>query len=517
MHHYLTQSLHKSLRGNPDKIATICKGRSQTYNTFVERVARFANALRTMGFKPGAHASILALNSDKYFEMIYGILWAGGVVNPLNTRWQEKELQYALTDAESPVLIVDNHFSKLLPKLKRESENIKHFICDGDSSALSDVKNYEDLIAKSGPMEDTFRSGNDLAMLLYTGGTTGLPKGVMLSHENLSAAALGQAAIGCGTSGRNYLHVTPMFHMSGIQMMLNHFLNGGTHIVVAKFDPAEILQTIEEQKVSDVMMVPTMIHMLINHPDMAKRDASSLKTVFYGAAPMPQQLLHDAMRALPECSFVQGYGMTETGLTTMLPAYYHTKAGQSENKLASAGQPTALAEFKIVNEQGDELPIGEVGEMVIRGPSITKGYWKKPEQTAKALRNGWLHTEDLGYMDADGFFFIVDRLKDMIVSGGENVYSTEVENTLSLHGAIDQCAVIGIPDEKWGEAVHAVVVLKTGSIATAEELILHCRSHIADYKCPRGITITDSLPQSAAGKLLKTKLREQIVNNLITV
>ena len=514
---YLTQPLHKSARYTPNKIATVYGDKQCTFKELLERVERFAGALQSLGLTKGDRVSIIALNSDHYIEMLMGILWAGGVVNPLNTRWTLSEFEYAINDAQSSILIVDKHFSSMVKELVSVCDSIQHTVCDADervvagcSEASSPISCYSQLIECSDPIADAGCSGDDLAMLLYTGGTTGFPKGVMLSHTNLFMGASGPGVNGCGTSGGVFLHVAPMFHMADIQMMLSHFVAGGTHVVLSQFVPDEVLACIRDHQISDVLLVPTMIHALVNSPKIGDYDLAKLKNVFYGGAPISQATLNQALVSLPKCSFIQGYGMTETCLTAMLPAFYHTAEGQKCGVLASAGTATAFAEIKVVDPQGAVVPNGTVGELVVKGPTVMQGYWNKPEQSSKTLKNGWMHTEDAAYLNDEGFIFIVDRLKDMIISGGENIYSSEVENALATHPCVYQCAVIGIADDVWGEAVHAVVVLNEDAKGTelTDSLIAHCKSKIASYKAPRSIAFVETLPLSAAGKLLKTELRK---------
>tara|TARA_R100000687_G_scaffold82317_2_gene81500 strand:- start:7730 stop:9277 length:1548 start_codon:yes stop_codon:yes gene_type:complete len=509
---YITQGLRKSARQTPNKIATIFAGVQQNFTVLQQRVASFANALQTQGLKPGDRVSIIALNSASYMEVMLGTYWAGGVISPLNTRWKLTDFIYALNNSATSILVLDQQFAYLAPELKQACPTIHTIICDTLVPEQSNYLHYESLIGRHSPVADAERKGDELAMILYTSGTTGYPKGVMLSHQNLISIAIGQQAIGCGTQGDRYLHVAPMFHMADIQLMLNHMLNGGTHVILPNFTPADTLASIVTDKVTDILMVPSMIHMLVNHPDVEQYDLSQLQTIFYGAAPITQKALELAMNKLSNCQFIQGYGMSETGLLSMLPAKYHTVEGLALNKLKSAGRATALIELKIVDANGQEVAAYEVGEIAAKGPAIMQGYWQAPEQTAKVLYDGWLHTEDAAYMDEEGFIFIVDRLKDMIVTGGENVYSSEVENALAQHPSVAMCAVIGIPDEKWGETIHAAIVLRPDNSTTIEELVTHCKQLISDYKCPRSIDFVLDLPLSAAGKIMKNELRKNRVN-----
>jgi acyl-CoA synthetase (AMP-forming)/AMP-acid ligase II len=504
---YLTQSLHTALRQSPERIATIHGERRHSYREFAARVARFAGGLRNIGLQPGDRVGMLSLNSDIFLEYIIGTLWAGGIANPINIRWAEAEILASLDDSGTRLMLVDDMFLPVAEALRLRLGSALQCIYTGTGAPPPGMISYEALLAESPAVDDAFRHGDDPALLLYTGGTTGRPKGVVFSHTNMASAALAMR-LASGT-GPIYLHAAPMFHMGDIQMMFAHFLGGGTHVALPCFDPLKAIIMIGQERVSDVLLAPTMMNMIISHPEFSKHDLSSLSQLFYGTSPITGALLDRAIQAFPSASFVQGFGMTETAISTMLPAYYHTPAGRAEGKLRSAGRACAHTEIKIIGADGAELPAGQVGEIAIRGPSVMLGYWNKPEETASVLRCGWMHTGDGGYQDEDGFLFIVDRLKDMIVTGGENVYSGEVENAISQHPSVAACAVIAVPDEQWGERVHAVIVLKQEAELNKEELQAHCRRFIAGYKCPRSLEFRNELPLSAAGKVLKSQLRQE--------
>lgn len=506
----ITQSLHKAARLRGGEIACSFSGRKRTFDTLVHRVAKLAGGLRSVGIEAGERVAILANNSDNYFELLLATLWAGGVAAPLNTRWSSSEIKAAIEDSSARVFVYDEYFDDLAADLSGEIlPSLQHRFLMHSQQADS---RWEAFIAASGPVEDAHRGGDDLALLLFTGGTTGRSKGVMLSHGNLVSASVSQAAIGCGTRGNVYLHAAPLFHMADVQLMVNHLLYGGCHSFVPRFEPGEVLRCLANDGVSDVLLVPTMIHALLSHPDFASTNLDRLQTIFYGAAPMPAALLDKVISALPNCELIQGYGMTETCLATMLPAKYHRLYGDSNarKRLSSAGLEMALSEIRITDAAGCELAAGEVGEIQIGGPSVMLGYWNALEKTAEVKKDGWMCTGDLAYRDEDGFVYIVDRLKDMIITGGENVFSTEVENVLSRHPVVSQCAVIGLPDEKWGERVHAVLVC-SASIDTAE-ITRFCQASLSPYKCPKSISVIDAMPLSPAGKILKTVLREQLIN-----
>lgn len=507
---YLTQALHRAVQQKPGHIAVRFGDRQQTFRQFADRVARLAGALQGLGMQHGDRVAMLALNSDRYLEYQMGVPWGGGVLNPCNTRWSASEILYSLNDSGSTILIVDETFRALAETIRGDAAALREVIYCGEGDVPAGMHGYEALLAKAQPLDDAVRRDEDLAGIFYTGGTTGFPKGVMLSHGNLVSSGLALRAEGMATPGGTYLHAAPMFHLADMGLAMPHWIEGNTHSVIAAFSPELVLDTLERDRVTHLLLVPTMIQMLVDHPAMRQpRDLSALHTIIYGASPISEAVLERAMTALPGVSFVQAYGMTELSpLATIVPSSYHAPEARELGKSRSAGRASYCTEVRIVDPEDREVPRGTVGEVIVRGPNVMQGYWNKPEQTAEALRNGWMHTGDGGYMDNDGFIFIVDRLKDMIISGGENVYSAEVENAIAMHSAVAACAVIGIPNAAWGEAVHAVVVCKPDASVTAQELIAHCKTLIAGYKCPRSVHFRDSLPLSGAGKILKTELRK---------
>lgn len=507
---YLTQSLHRAAQQHPERVAVRCGDRHRTFGQLVDRVARFAGALQGLGMQVGDRVAMLSLNSDRYLEYQMAVPWAGGVLNPCNIRWTAAEILYSLDDSGSTILLVDEIFRPMAEQFRRSSRTLREVVYCGDGEVPEGMRGYEALIAITDPVPDALRRGEDLAGIFYTGGTTGFPKGVMLSHTNLCSSALAARAEGLASPAGTYLHAAPMFHLADMGCAMAHWLEGNTHSIIPAFNPEGVLDVLERDRATHVLMVPTMIQMMVDHAAMQKpRDLSALRTIIYGAAPISEALVDRAMAALPGVSFVQAYGMTELSpVATINPAWTHTVEGRKRGKLRAAGRASFVTQVKIVDEQGNEVPRGIVGEVVVRGPNVMQGYWNKPEMTAQAVRDAWMHTGDGAWMDEDGFIFIADRLKDMIITGGENVFSAEVENALAQHRAVAACAVIGIPSADWGESVHAVVVLKPGEEASAEALIAHCKSLIAGYKCPRSLVFTEALPLSGAGKVLKTKLRE---------
>ncbi|MGH8822236.1 MAG: AMP-binding protein, partial [Rhodoferax sp.] len=443
-------------------------------------------------------------------EYQMAVPWGGGVLNPCNIRWSAAEILYALNDSGSTILLVDATFCTLLEQFRHDAITLREVVYCGDGNAPAGMHGFEALLAQAEPIPDVLRRGDDLAGIFYTSGTTGFPKGVMLSHTNMVSSGLGLCAEGLATPGGTYLHAAPMFHLADMGLAMPNWIEGNAHSIIPAFNPEQVLDTIERDRVTDMMVVPTMIQMLVDHPAMKKqRDLSPLRTIVFGGSPISEALLERAMSALPGVSLVQIYGMTELSpLATINPAFNHTVEGRKLGRLRSAGRASHCIDVCIVDAHDNEVPRGTQGEVVVRGPNVMRGYWNKPEETAAVLRDGWMHTGDGAWMDDNGYVFIADRLKDMIITGGENVYSAEVENALAQHPAVLASAVIGIPSEQWGESVHAVVVLKPGITVEVADLIAHCKSLIAGYKCPRSVDFSDALPLSGAGKVLKTKLRE---------
>ena len=502
---YLTQSLHRNLQQHPEQPATIFGDRIRTIAESVDRIARLAAALCGLGVQTGDRVGILALNSDRYLEYFYAVPWMGAVVNPANVRWSSAEIAYSLADSDTRVLFVDDTFAPMIPALQEQFPGLGAVIYCGDGDLPDSTLSYETLIAAHSPAEDTRTGGGDLLGVFYTGGTTGHPKGVMLSHNNLLTSSLGSLASGqFVTPGGRLLHTAPLFHLAGIAAWAAGCLVGATHVIVPSFSTAAVLKAIGEHRITDALLVPTMIQMLVDDPAAADYDLSSLLHLIYGASPISEAVLDRARAVFPAVGFTQAYGMTELApvATLLTPADHHDPGLRR-----SAGRAAPHVEVRITDADGREVPRGEVGEVVVRGDNVMLGYWNRPDETAAAVQDGWMHTGDGGRMDDDGYLFIVDRIKDMIITGGENVYSAEVENALAKHPAVAAVAVIGVPDPDWGERVHAVVVLLPGQKATEEQLRAHCKALVAGYRAPRSVEFVDAMPMSGAGKILKRELR----------
>jgi long-chain acyl-CoA synthetase len=475
-----------------------------TFGEHLDRVARLAGGLRSLGVEPDDRFAVMALNGHQFLECYHAAFLGAGVINPLNLRLAPKELEYILADSETKVCFTDQFFAPIIEKV-RAAVGIEHVVMIGAGDAPHDVE-YEDLLASATPVIPNEPEEDDAAILMYTGGTTGLPKGVLLDHRAEMLNLYHVLQVWRFSSDDVFLHQTPMFHAASMGGMLGVPAQGGASVFLSLFDPARTLELCERHSVTQTVMVPTMIGMLLNHPDFKPESLSSMRLLTYGASPMPAALLDRLLSAFPELDVFQGYGMTESSaVLTALGPKEHRAGGP---RLRSAGRPLPGVVLSIQDHDGTVLPQGETGEVCARAGNFMREYWKQPEATADAFRGGWYHSGDAGYFDAEGYLYLVDRVKDMIVTGGENVYSVEVENAIASHPQVQQVAVIGIPSEKWGEAVHAIVVVSEDASVTDTEIIEHTREWIAGYKVPKSVELrTEPLPLSGAMKVLKRDLR----------
>ena len=506
------QGLRRACQINPHGVATIDGGRRRTWTEFRDRVARFAGALRAAGVQPGDRVAILALNGDAYLEYFYAAPWAGALVVPLNTRLAAAELVAIINDAGAVALVVDETFAAMLPALTPSLASVRAVFVSGASTLPAGATSLDAAIGAADPVDPAEAATSDLYGIFYTGGTTAASKGVMLSHGNIIANAMNMLTEVPFNPGTVYLHAAPMFHLADCSSTFSLTMSGGTHTFMPRFEPLAVLKAIQDLRVTNSILVPAMIGMLVNTPTIADYDLTSLTGLLYGGQSISEAVLRRAIECLPGCGFIQAYGMTELSpVVTFLSRRYHCTAGPDAGRLRAAGRAVPTAEIRIADDDDREVPRGTVGQIIVRGPMVMQGYWNQPQLTADALRGGWMHTGDGGYMDDDGFVFVVDRIKDMIITGGENVYSAEVENAIYQHPAVAMCAVIGVPDEQWGERVHAVIALKPGQMTTEAEVVAHCRRLIAGYKCPRTVNLrAEPLPLSGAGKVLKTMLRKEL-------
>ena len=504
-----TQMLRQAVMEQPDRLGTIYGQRRRTWREIGERVPRLAAALRKLGVREGECVAALAMNSDRYLELFFSIPWCGAAFAPLNIRWSVAENRFALGDSDAKVMFVDDTFLEQAKGLKGAS-NLQ-LVYMGDNPLPPGMLSYEELIQQAEPIPDADRNGEDLYIVLYTSGTTLQSKGVALSHRNVVYVSVCFLATLPFRDDLSHLHVGGMFHLSGAGPAWYITLAAGTHVILPKFEPEPVMAAMSEHRVTNVVLVPTMINMLMNHPDLKSYDLTSVRTCVYGGSPMPEAVMQAAMRELPTWGFHQIYGMTETaGYATAFKWKDHLEAvAHHPQRMKSAGRPVTGMQVRIARPDGSDAKVGENGEILIRGDNVMTRYFNNPEESKGVLRNGWMHSGDAGYIDEHGFLYVADRIKDMIVTGGENVYSVDVERALYLHPAVREAAVIGIPSERWGEAVQAVVVLKDGQSASAEDLIAHCRSLIGGYKCPRSVEFrTEALPTTPVGKIRKNVLRD---------
>ncbi len=509
----LTQGLRRAIRLRPDGVAVIDGAKRFSWRETADRVARLAAVLRARGLVDGGRVILLSLNTHRSIETFFVAIHAGGVVVPLNHRLSESELVSQVADAAPSIIILGDGFGHFASAFGQAAGGDPPIIWAGETDASGRAVAFEAELAAATPIDDAGREGDDLACILYTSGTTSAAKGVMLSHMNLIANTLNTVGALDLDETSVHLHHGPLFHVAPAARLFSVTHVGATHVLLPRFVAREVIAEIERTGITHATFVPTMFRALLDEPALAESDMQSLSVISYGSAPMPEALLDEMMAALPGARFLQSYGMTELSpVVTILGWRDHLPENRRPGLLRSAGQPVLLADVAVVGLDGNRLNDGQTGEIVARGPNRMLGYWNKPELTAEALRGGWMHTGDAGYFDEYGYLHVVDRLKDMIISGGENVYSQEVENAIATHPAVSECAVFGRPHPHWGEAVHAVVRLKSGAQVEAQGIIDYCRDRIAHYKCPRTLEIrTEPMPLSGANKILKAKLRAELL------
>ena len=478
-----------------------------TFENHLNRLSRLTHSMRdVLGLKPGDRFAVLAANCHEYIELYHAAMFGAGIINPLNIRFAPSELAYVLNDSGSKVVFTDASFSPLLAQARDDGALVDAVVMIGGESdrgvsgPSGAVLGYEDLLAVGRPIMPPEPDEDDAAVLMYTGGTTGFPKGVLLEQraEVLNVYHV-LAALGLREE-RRFLFQSPMFHAALVAGILGIPASGATSVTIPLFDAELVLRVIEEQEIDTTMVVPIMLSMLEQVVGFSPNRLRSLRQMVYGAAPISEPLITRWLEMLPDTDFLQGYGMTEAASAlTFLGPEDHRRGGSA---LTTAGSPLFGVDIRIADSTGAQLPRGEVGEVCARGGNFMREYWGKPEESNAAMRDGWYRTGDMGFFDDRHLLHLTDRLKDMIVTGGENVYSTEVENAVASHPAVQEVAVIGIPSDIWGETVHAIVVLKQGGKATAEELIEHARKSLAGFKVPKSVEFQDGpLPLSGASSL----------------
>ena len=502
--------LRRASTVNGKAIATISATETVSWSAFLERVQAMAGALVGCGLQQGDRVAILALNSVRHFEMMYAVLWVGGVVVPLNHRFAKREIIHCLQDLDGVWIGVDQSCLPLVEESMPHLDGVRGLFYLGADACPPGYVGYDEL-RRGNRLDAQYEpSVDDLAMIYFTGGTTGVSKGVMLTHgQVLAAAQQTGAGIRSIHAADIYLHVAPMFHVGDGVMCFVSAMKTCGNAFIDRYELKRFIDICNRDKVTWATMVPTMVRSLCVHINESGDHIPSLRGIIYGGSPMPAAVLELAMGTFPYIEFWQGYGTTEAQSITLLEAKFHTLDERGRRIMRSAGRPFHAVLIGILDENDKLLPFGKVGEICIRSNAVMKGYWRKPEMTRKALRDNWYHTGDAGYQDEEGFIYLVDRVKDMIITGGENVYSSEVENVLFTHPDIAEAAVIGLPHEKWGEAVHAVVLCKKGREVRDEDLSLYCRDYLAGYKVPKSYTfVNEPLPKTSVGKVRKETLRE---------
>lgn len=510
-------TLEKAAALYPSKIGAVDGVRRFTYREILHRVSCLAGFFHAQGLKERDRVAILEFNTHRFLESYYASASQGLILTPLNFRLSAQEIAYILKDSQSRWLITNSAFESLVISALAQDVPLEGILWMGDQ-VRPNVKikqyQYEEALNNSlplGPSESI--QEDDVAHLYYTSGTTGRPKGVMLTHKNVCVHALGAIAELRLSDADVWAHVAPMFHLADAWATFAITWVGGRHVMVPQFDAERVLATIQEEKITISNLIPTMLNLMVKHPKARDYDYSSLRVILSGGAPIATEVVR-AIIGTFGCDYVQTYGMTETSpYLTLSILKEHLKRLPQEEQLrfkARTGRPFVAVELRVVNDEGEEVPWDDktVGEIWVRGDTVTPGYWNLPEETKKAFHNGWLKTGDLAVVNHEGYVNIVDRKKDMIVTGGENVYSTEVENVLYMHPKILEAAVFGVPDDKWGEAVKAAVVLKPGESATEAEIIAFCKEHLAHYKCPKSVDFLHELPKTGSGKIMKKTLRD---------
>ncbi|MCF8144343.1 MAG: long-chain-fatty-acid--CoA ligase [Deltaproteobacteria bacterium] len=516
----LDELLPKALKLHPKQEAVVCGEARMDYQAFGQRVWRLCQGLISLGLKRNERVAIIHENSNEFLEAYFAAAHLGAILVPLNFRLSAKELAVILNDSQTRILISQGQFHDKVNALPASVPTIEQVIwtrADFEPGGPREL-GYESLLAGQRPEPPPVQAlkDDDVAHLYYTSGTTGRPKGVMLTHKNVKSHALGTIAELHLTDSDNWFHVAPLFHLADAWATFAITWVGGKHVILPSFEPLEALRMIQREKITLSNLIPTMLNLMVNHPDVDGFDYSSLRVILSGGAPIAPETVRKIIDAF-KCDYIQTYGMTETSpyLTlSILKNYLKDLPWEEQLRFkAKTGREFINVSLRVVDEKGDDVATdnGQVGEIIVRGDTVTPGYWELPEETRAAIRDGWLYTGDLAVIDEEQYVTIVDRKKDMILTGGENVYSTEVENVLYQHEAVLEAAVIGVPDPHWGEAVKACVVLKEGCAATAEGLISFCKNEMAHYKAPKSIDFLETIPKTGSGKIYKKGLRDPYI------
>ncbi|MCA1063983.1 long-chain fatty acid--CoA ligase [Rossellomorea aquimaris] len=497
---YLAQNARKK----PEKLAMVCEGRTYTYEQFNQEVNKLAHGLLDLGVQKGEKVALMMKNSDQFVLAFFAGAKIGAVIVPINFRLTSSEVHYILEQSESSVVFCDGEFEETITTA-REGTNVLHVITTGTPRVVGH-HSFEKVVGVETREPSVLVSEDDDLEILYTSGTTGKPKGALFDHKRIFNVGLTMMiSMGINEEER-FLHIAPLFHSAQLNLFLiSGVVLGATHIIQREFHPVKTLEAIQEHSITHFFGVPAMYTFMLQVPNAADYDLSSIKRCGYGAAPMAPEVVRKSIELFKTDQFYNLCGLTEAGPGGILltPEGHRTHFGKG-------GKAAFLTEARVVNEEGLDIEPGAVGEFILKGESIMKEYYRKPEETAKTIKNGWLYTGDLATRDEDGYITLVDRKKDMIISGGENVYSIEVEEVLYEHPAVLEAAIIGLPDETWGEAVCAVIVAKQDAVIDEQELKSFCRQKLAGYKVPRRIFVEEALPRNASGKILKYQLRQSL-------
>jgi fatty-acyl-CoA synthase len=499
------------------KVGVVCGGRRFTYHEFADRVDRLSAALLRQGVGPGDRVAFLSLNCHRLLEAYFGVVQLGAILVPLNVRLTPADFAYILNDAGADPLFLEAEFLPAWRQIRDDLKTVRRAIllADAAEGPADTDGNYEALLAReASPSPPAVPIADDaVAEVFYTSGTTGHPKGVMLTHRNLYLHALYTALALQYGDGDVQIHTIPLFHVNGWGTPQFLTMVGGTHVMLRRFDPHELCALVERERATRFFLVPTMAHTLVNTPGLDTFDLSSLQRVVVGGAPAPPVLFQRLEERLG-CLCHAGYGLSETTpvLTMAVPQAHRLESAKARYwRQAMTGQEVPGVEIRVVDERGQDVPHdgAAIGEIVVRSEVVMAGYWNQPEETARVIRDGWFHTGDMAVWDADRYILIVDRQKDIIISGGENIASVEIENVFYGHPAVLEAVVIAVPDDHWGEVPKAVVVLREGAAATEAELLAFCRERLANFKVPRSVDFVASLPKGGTGKILKGEIRER--------
>jgi len=513
----ISTTLEKAIKLFPEQEAVVDGDVRKTYRQVGERVGRLANGFRSLGLNDGDRISVVAPNCLAFLESYYAAALCGLIINPINIRLSGREMAYILRDSGSKLIFAHIRCAESALEAMDQVESLDRLIWLGEGERPAtkwDVSGYEEFLAgqRTNPVHPPLVSDDQPAHLYYTSGTTGRPKGVVLTHRNVTTHAMAAIAEFNLSDADVWFHVAPMFHLADAWATFALTWVGGRHVMLPQFDAARVLALIEKEKVTLTNLIPTMLNLMVNHPDANAYDYGSLRVILSGGAPIAPETVRRIVETFG-CDYIQTYGLTETSpYVTVSKLKSHLRGSDRVDQMSiisRTGREFLSVELKVMNELGHEVPHDDrsVGEVWVQGDTVTPGYWRLPSETEAAFQNGWFKTGDLAVIDREGYINIVDRKKDMILTGGENVYSNEVEYVLYEHPAVLECAVIGVPDEKWGEAVKAVVVKKPGIQAMEQELVEFVKSRLSHYKAPKSVDFMDELPKTGSGKIMKRAIK----------